>query len=222
MDQTILTQCKAALLIPNGSVQSTAYQVACKIDHLWRLALGIFPAHRNLSCKYVKELVTIAKRSTLDTHFIQSCFCGSCHLIFVPGFTCQVSQHKRSISSQAYKRASRIARQKHLVTSEIAPYSEMVYTCNSCGSTTSICNSTRKQEGEKKARAFAKEKEKKKRRQTSEPLNSPVKKSKKMKTDSTAAEVKEIPTSILSITPRRKKKEKAKPKGLLSSFVNNF
>ena len=234
---TTLTQCKAALLVPTGSTQSTTYQDACKINHLWRLALGIFPVDRTLSCTYVKEMARIATRSTLDIHFIQSCYCGHCHLIFVPGITCRVSQHKRSLSSQAYKRASRIAKHKHLETSEIAPFSEMVYTCNACNSTTSVCTSTRKNEGQKKARALGKSKEQRKRKATAKQNAAGSKKSKEskpkttteMNTNTAAVESSvpaPLPTSILSKAPRRKKKKKTGKgdKGTLGlgSFVNTF
>ena len=228
MNPTLLSQCEAQLLIPTGSTQSTAFQDTCKINHLWRLALGIYPVDANLSRKYIQELLATAKTSTIDVHFIQSCFCGNCQLLFVPGVTCQVAQHKRSLSSQAHKRAARIAKNKHVETSEIAPFSEMVYTCTSCGCTTSICNSTRKQEGEKKARATSKKKKTQKRTSpaTIDPLALQSSTAKKIKLRHVAPGASVLPaampTSIISMAPRRKKKKKKQENGSLGSFVNKL
>ena len=217
-DQQHLKTSQAQLLIPNGSTQSTAYQDACKVNHLWRLALGIFPVNQELSTTYVQQMMLAANNSSLDINSIKSCFCGTCHLIFVPGITCKVTQHKRSLKSKAYKRARRIAKKKHLETGQVAPLMEMVYTCTACKSTTSICTSTRKQEGEKRARAKAKlvgTKRKSIAQVVTEPQNNIPKAEQTTK-------IGVIPTSILGSSSRRKKKKKQASKGTLGSFVNSI
>lgn len=134
MTEITLTASNATLLIPTGATQSTSFQDTCKVNHLWRLALSTLHLHQTLSCDYVREMISVAKRSSLDINFVQSCYCNHCYLIFVPGITCQVSHHKRGASSRAYRRASRIAKKKHMATCDIAPLSEMSYQCLRCDS----------------------------------------------------------------------------------------
>jgi RNase P subunit RPR2 len=213
----------AELLVPTGSTQSTTFQDACKVNHLWRSALAIFSVDRNLSRSYIQDMVQAARNSSLDIHFIQSCFCGNCQLIYVPGVTCKISQHQRGFSSKAYKRARRIAQQKHLEVGQVAPATEMVYTCTECGSTTSICTSTRKQQGEKRARTLAKLVGKKRKSSSNKPTAATVVRAGPTVLLSTSSSIPtRIPTSILTSSPRRKKKKKKEKESSLGHFVNNL
>ena len=66
MTEITLTASNATLLIPTGATQSTSFQDTCKVNHLWRLALGTLHLHQTLSCNYVREIGRLIEGENME------------------------------------------------------------------------------------------------------------------------------------------------------------